>query len=305
MRTRTPSDVLADAQVAPGRLERLHSGSWIDADFRIWIGHPEKNRAWDLIARARRALVERGGPERLPEAWESLYRAEGSDWFWWFGEDHYTADKAIFDQLFRDHLKSVYTSSGATPPATLDMPIASTLARTGAHRRPSGLVRPVIDGRQTQYFEWDGAGRIRLVDGGGAMHRGEGLVRELHYGFDLTHLHLRLDFIDEPPGADVDLLVELHDPTATRVHVAGLAAGTPSVAIEREGATGPAPGASCRIDRLLELTVPFEALGIVAGGPVELLLQLVRRGQPIETIPHEPLRFEAPDATFERVMWDV
>ena len=92
IRTVTPSEVLAKEPPA-AELHDLHSGSWIDADYHIWIGHPEKNRAWELLARARRALIEaRKTPEDSPAAWESLYAAEGSDWFWWFGEDHYTAD---------------------------------------------------------------------------------------------------------------------------------------------------------------------------------------------------------------------
>src|SRR6185295_17317363 len=95
------------ASIAP--LSHLHSGSWINADFRIWIGHPEKNRAWDLLARARRALVENGStPSSAPRAWESLAAAEGSDWFWWFGDDHFTPDKDIFDRLFREHLQAAY-----------------------------------------------------------------------------------------------------------------------------------------------------------------------------------------------------
>src|SRR5262245_11646407 len=84
IRTRTPSDVLADPG-ASGLLPRLHSGSWIDADFHIWIGHPEKNRAWEQLARAREAIVAAGTtPESAPAAWEALARAEGSDWFWCF-----------------------------------------------------------------------------------------------------------------------------------------------------------------------------------------------------------------------------
>ena len=46
---------------APARVElpRLHSGSWIDSDFHIWIGDPIKNRAWELLGRARAALRSR------------------------------------------------------------------------------------------------------------------------------------------------------------------------------------------------------------------------------------------------------
>ena len=36
-----------------GQLKRLVPGSWIDANFNVWIGAPEDNLAWDLLAEAR------------------------------------------------------------------------------------------------------------------------------------------------------------------------------------------------------------------------------------------------------------
>jgi alpha-amylase/alpha-mannosidase (GH57 family) len=108
IRTRTPSDLLAEGR-SFDRLDTLASGSWIDADFHIWIGHAEKNRAWDLLARARQALVASGATvDGAAESWRALHRAEGSDWFWWFGDDHHTDDRDIFDRLFREQLRAVY-----------------------------------------------------------------------------------------------------------------------------------------------------------------------------------------------------
>ena len=36
-----------------GPLQRLVPGSWINANFNVWIGAPEDNRAWDLLSEAR------------------------------------------------------------------------------------------------------------------------------------------------------------------------------------------------------------------------------------------------------------
>src|SRR5207244_5406944 len=106
IRTRTPSQVLED-HPDPPRLANLHSGSWIDADFHIWIGHPEKNRAWELLSRARRAAGEKASTAAL----EALLKAEGSDWFWWLGDEHYSRDKVLFDRLFRAHLRAAYEAA--------------------------------------------------------------------------------------------------------------------------------------------------------------------------------------------------
>ena len=86
------------------KIERLHPGSWINANYDTWIGAPEKNRAWEYLLTARNDLetsgVARPDPRRpVPKpdskkwfaykAWEEMYAAEGSDWFWWYGTQQY------------------------------------------------------------------------------------------------------------------------------------------------------------------------------------------------------------------------
>ncbi len=71
-------------------------GSWISHNFAIWIGHPEDNRAWDALHATRQFLVRRGRvrsprPRGPGAAWDEIYIAEGSDWFWWYGDDHSSA----------------------------------------------------------------------------------------------------------------------------------------------------------------------------------------------------------------------
>jgi hypothetical protein len=289
-------------------LPRLHSGSWINADFHIWIGHPEKNRAWELIARTRRALVQRAAAAAVPDdAWEALYAAEGSDWFWWFGDDHYTADKATFDALFREHLRAVHERAELTVPGWLDVPIAGLVSGRALENAPVRFIRPTLDGARTGFYEWTAAGRVGLAAGGTSMHRGEGIARELYFGFDRERLYVRLDFHVEPPGADVDLEFELLSPNTARWKVAGLEPGERPVrwgSGDRAGTD--VPGAVCRIGEILELGVPFASLSLASGDAVEFLGHLVRDGQSIETIPADQLvRFQVPDETFEAAMWSA
>ena len=307
VRTRTPSDVLADRS-APGVLPRLHSGSWIDADFHIWIGHPEKNRAWEQLARARAALVAAGvTPESAPAAWEALARAEGSDWFWWFGDDHATGDRAVFDRLFRELVSTAYQGAGLAPPASLRLPIARPEAAAGSRHAPIGFVTPTVDGRQTSFYEWHDAGRA-AVGAGSSMHRVEGLVRELYYGFDAGHFYLRLDFAGGgPPGDAFDLRIDLVEPLPLRLEVAGLAAGERPVRLEAAGESDRAiDGAVCRIGSLLELAVPFVSLAVAPGDRVAMLVQALRSGQVVESYPgEEGVTFVVPGADFEATMWSA
>jgi alpha-amylase/alpha-mannosidase (GH57 family) len=308
IRTVTPSEVLEQAPPTV-TLRELHSGSWIDADYHIWIGHPEKNRAWELLARARRALVEAGKtPENCPAAWESLAAAEGSDWFWWFGEDHFTADKAIFDRIFREHLQAVYERARLPVPSWLHVAVARFTRRPDLATQPLGFVRPAIDGRPTHFYEWYAAGRHRLGAGGSSMHRDAGLGRDLYFGYDEAHFYLRLDFVSSaPPGSEFDLLLDFLAPYPLHVMVQGLGAGArPVVRRTGDGTLEPLPGASCVVASVLELGLSFESLGLKAGDNVDLLVQLMQGGVPVESLPAADLvRFFVPDDSYQASMWSA
>ena len=106
----------------------LFAGSWIDesgsapgSDFGTWIGEPEENDAWALLGKTREFLSQSDAmPETAPTAFLSLYAAEGSDWFWWFGEDQESGRDDEFDDLFRLHLKNVYRALKVDSPKELD-----------------------------------------------------------------------------------------------------------------------------------------------------------------------------------------
>jgi alpha-amylase/alpha-mannosidase (GH57 family) len=80
-------------------LKSVAPGSWIFGNFDTWIGHWEKNRAWEELGRARvrfEALKAHLSREVREKVEELFYQAEGSDWFWWLGEDHPSLQKGIF-----------------------------------------------------------------------------------------------------------------------------------------------------------------------------------------------------------------
>jgi len=190
---------------ATASIDRMHAGSWINANYRIWIGHEEDNRAWDLLGRTRQSLVEyasRGGdPEKtsadsagaLARAWEEIYIAEGSDWCWWYGDDHYSENDEEFDLLFRTHLMNVYRIIGQSVPDELHVPVLREDRQALPTVELTAFVRPVIDGQVTNYFEWLPAGFYDVSQGGGAMHRGTSIITHIYYGFDLANMFFRLD----------------------------------------------------------------------------------------------------------------
>ena len=131
------------------RVYDLYAGSWIDelgsapgVDLGTWIGEAEENRAWALLADTREAL-ERAGASAAdaPTAFHAMYAAEGSDWFWWLGEDQDSGDDAAFDELFRMHLASVYRGLGLAVPGSLHVHLVPR-AVTWTFTRPARRVQP-------------------------------------------------------------------------------------------------------------------------------------------------------------------
>lgn len=169
----------------------LHSGSWIDGNFTTWIGEPIKNKAWNLLKAARDTLANH--PEATeknnPAAWEALYAAEGSDWFWWFGEGHSSNQDAMFDQLFREHLSALYQALGEPIPDILQHPLEQHTPT--ADYPPQGFIHPIIDGLGNEQ-DWNFAGRISVGGARGTMHRSSP-VQRLWYGVDHLNFYLRFD----------------------------------------------------------------------------------------------------------------
>src|SRR5262249_13634675 len=134
--------------------------------------------------------------DRRKMAMEELLIAEGSDWCWWYGPEHDSANRPEFDQLYRSHLANVYRFLNLTPPEELSRPILR-IAVQAIEIPPSSPISPTIDGEVTSYFEWMGAGIYRAEERWGAMHGKKFLIDEVQYGSDGANLYVRVDFHEE------------------------------------------------------------------------------------------------------------
>jgi alpha-amylase/alpha-mannosidase (GH57 family) len=179
----------------PITIDHIHPGSWIDANFDIWIGAEEDNIAWEYLLAARKtfdALAPTVAEQQRALAYEELLISEGSDWCWWYGPQHQSDNRPEFDELYRQHLANVYHALGVAAPAELSLPIL----RTGVpdlNQPPAHTIHPIIDGAVTSYFEWTGAGRYHPDHRSGAMHSSEPQIRDIYYGADDENLYVRLD----------------------------------------------------------------------------------------------------------------
>ncbi|MEX0618914.1 MAG: glycoside hydrolase family 57 protein [Pseudohongiellaceae bacterium] len=111
-------------KIAPQNLDKLVAGSWVFGNFSTWLGNPDKNRAWDLLCKAKSEVDRVFSESQLdPQARERIERqlaiCEGSDWFWWYGDYNPASSVRDFDALSRLHLSNLYALLGLDAPREL------------------------------------------------------------------------------------------------------------------------------------------------------------------------------------------
>jgi len=275
-------------------LPRVFAGSWIHSDFSVWIGHADDRKAWDLLGAARDALsaAETSGavdPEALERAREAFRAACGSDWCWWYGEDHSSENDFEFDRLFRRHLRAVYDALGRAAPEALAETLISTRRFEVRQSRPAGEVTPVVDGEITTPDEWAAAGlhRVPLT---GAMHRGAQGVRAVRFGTGGRRLYVLVE-----PGrgsmrdllGEAEVVVSFPGPESLRYRVRrddGRAVVTREAWTEMGWVAGPSR-ADGGIGSVLELAIPLRELSPGPGQRVEFRVLVVQNGTELERHP--------------------
>lgn len=285
MQAVTVSEALA--LVPDDLLDHVSPGSWIGANFDVWIGFDEDNRAWEHLLKARETFEQFSGSELPGEEYElareELMIAEGSDWCWWYGPHHHSENRVEFDQLFRDHLANVYRALRLSPPDELSRPILRTAA-AAVHRPPLTSIQAVVDGEVTSYFEWLGAGVYRVDNKGGSMHGQRFIVKELQYGSGVGKLFLRVDFLESElaslPGMEVRIAVN-GAPIRIRLD-------DPVEILE-----GAETGVEAAFRRILELSIPIDK----DATRTYVEVSVWQNGLPLDALPPEgPLLIAAPPA---------
>jgi hypothetical protein len=281
--------------MAPEPLGHIFPGSWINANFDVWIGAEEDNEAWTHLLRARATYDAAGAgvpEERRKMAFEELMIAEGSDWCWWYGPEHESVNRPEFDQLYRSHLANVYRFLNLNPPEELSRPILR-VSTPEVRVEASGAIRPTIDGESTSYFEWIGAGLYRVDQRSGSMHGKKFLVKQVQFGSDGANFFLRLDFHpgveSSLAGMEARMTAQSLDGAVPSYITFRLASGVME-AIELKLAA-PAAGqpypVECAFGRILEARLSLAALGVARGRGVRFQLSLWQGGLPVDAVPQQ------------------
>ena len=275
------------------RLPTIHPGSWINADFYIWIGHADDRRAWGQLSRARLALEHASGvasAETLAAAREELLIAEGSDWCWWYGDDHHSDHDREFDDLFRRHVRNVYRALGLPIPEDLFVTNITTMPPKVSLQPPTGWTTPEIDGRESSYFEWLGSGEVVPSATAGAMHKVAAVgqrIAGVRFGFGDDALCVQVRTAEplvESLAQGGELTVAFLDPAGTRVTINSTHRNG---AVFRRTADGTRLEAAwadldAAVDTVAELRVPFERLGLQPHQELSFVVTLRRSSKDVD-----------------------
>ncbi len=290
-------------------LDHLAPGSWAGGDFYIWIGHTDDRKGWSELADARRVIDEAGtavAEERREEALEHAQVAEGSDWFWWYGDDHSSDQDLEFDILFRSHVRRIYEILGRAVPDQLFVTNITEGVKHLEIVQPTGLLEASIDGRVTSESEWAKAGYPVLRRLFGTMRQvsetDELRVRSIRFGFDAANLLVRIDLAEPARQAlndGIEFDLAFVEPHAVRVSIES-GRGTVTARFQRRepsGAWVTVDGSRIRVgaDEVIEVAVPLKALGLAPHAPVSFFVALTRAGIEIVRYPsYAPIATRVP-----------
>jgi alpha-amylase/alpha-mannosidase (GH57 family) len=291
------------------RIHQLHTGSWIQGNFDIWIGDAEENRAWDLLGETRKWWEEHKTsvpPETAEQVWMEIYAAEGSDWFWWYGPDFQTDNDLLFDELFRLHLQNVYTLCGAIPPESLHHPICRPTDLSASIQTPIGIIQAIVDGIETTFFEWHEAGRYTPTQSHGAMFQGERIIKKIHFGFDMSNFFLRLD-----PYPEVSKHSHLQIELKIEGHELFQFLWSPATGTIQPHSPSARENSNCAFKKIVELSVPFSALKVKEADLCKFQLRILQNGagaNPVEMERHPHFswfEFQVPNEHFAAALWSA
>ncbi len=320
----------------------IYPGSWINHDFRIWIGDKEDNRAWDILSKTRdyllqkekKTLADNNGAliasiqvnkEKVDSpdfkaAWEQIFIAEGSDYNWWYGEDRTSGIDEEYDFLYRTHLINVYKFLNETPPDEYFIPLLEGKKAVKPNMDIVSYIYPEIDGIADNYFEWLGSAVFfPSILSGKAMAHTDRFIRKMQYGFNEENFFMRFDFFKKDYSellgkaliikfintSEIEVKVEfnINNTLNLLINSSVIKAGKSAVKHNTNNVLNAA------YNKILELSVKTFVLGVAPNNQIDFYAVLTYKDNPLAEIERFPVSgyFETtvPDENFEIVNWIV
>ncbi|MHB1545998.1 MAG: hypothetical protein ACYCSB_09555 [bacterium] len=307
----------------------IYPGSWINHNFRIWIGDREDNKAWDMLSKTRNYLVQKSKTQEqdsanFKAAWEQIFIAEGSDYNWWYGEDRTSGIDEQYDNLYRTHLINVYKFLEDNPPDEYYIPIIEKKRAVKPNLDIVSFIQPKINGIADNYFEWLGSAvYFPSILSGKAMAHTDRFIRKLQYGFDESSFFVRFDFLMNKEALElkdkvivlkfinsvnIELKLEFNVYNNLNILVNSFLTKDDGN-INTDGSQMNIPIIQAVYKKILEVSIPILTLGVPPNNLLNFYAVLTYKDNPLAEIERFPVNgyFETviPDKNFEIINWLV
>ena len=235
--------------------------------------------------------------------------AEGSDWCWWYGDDHETENAVEFDQIFRSHIIRIYELLSCEVPAELYDPIRKETHKKNAESEPTGFISPIIDGLETNYFEWMSASVFDPNLQSTAMHQMVCFVNSIYFGFDLHNFYLKVVPHQRYSMEEVlkyEIKISFLEPEEKNITLNLGLLYEKGIEFKNSGSEKTGGQIDAAFKKFFELKIPFSYLNCNEGNLVKFQITIIKSNQNIESWPKNGvLRFVVPGPDFEQIEWIV
>ncbi len=301
-------------------IKDLYSASWIYGNFQIWIGSAEDNKAWNYLLSVRNKIEEKKNNglsgQALAKALEYIYVSEGSDWFWWYGDDFQSLTKKDFDAIFRSYLIAAWESLGEQVPLWLLDPIM--IFPQKSLESPKEFLFPKIDGLQSDYFEWLGSIPYQTKKSGSAMFHADHIVQEIAYGFNQEELFIKISFFFHllAPNSQIKIKLFKHSGAQVGNDLNGthfeMQFSLESHVLQKVPVICHTPErkelgqARAAMKEFLECAIPFKAVSANTDETIEFGIELIQGNETREFHPVSGLfKILVPDESFLTANWFI
>jgi hypothetical protein len=180
----------------------------------------------------------------------------------------------------------------------------------------TGFIKPIIDGKISNFYEWSAAGVFEIIKAGAAIHRAETITKALYFGFDNAHLYLRIDFnmplsVEKYKELNFEVVVfckyfykigfDLNSLGGEIVH--DFASQTED---KKNWMNKETEGIRIKAAKIVEIAVPFEKFALLEGEPVAFSFIVKKGANEIEKWPvMGNIVVNVPTKDFESMNWQV
>jgi len=171
---------------------------------------------------------------------------------------------------------------------------------------PLGFIKPTLDGKITHFYEWDQAGYCNACGVSGPLHPSQLMIKDIYYGFDLSHFYLRIDFNLAPQFTELQFTIDFFRPQRRQAKLRWEKGEVFVSLLSLDGHQWKVIPHSieAKAKKIIELKIPFTDLAVNPKEEVHFILNLKKDDLELERCPaYSVIKFVAPSSDFEAIQW--